>query len=400
MSPARRPSGHTQGEPAELRVAVYTDYAYHRVGGEIFAERAFALFLARLSTEVRRLVLLGRLDPEPVRSHYPLGAEIDFRALPHYPSLADPVAAIRGMAGSLRHMWRALDDVDCVWLLGPHPIAPLFAAMARARGRRVVLGVRQDFPSYVAGHRPGRHLIQVLARVLEGSYRLLARRFAVVVVGPELARNYRAAPALLEIAVSLIGPEDIVAGEAAGRRSYDGELTILSVGRLDAEKNPMMMADVLALLRERDPRWRLVVCGEGPMAAELAERLARLGVAEHAELRGYVALDDGLMDVYRGSHALLHTSWTEGLPQVLFEAFAAGLPVVASDVGGIGDAVGGAVRLVTPGDAAAAAAELRRIAAEPDLRAGLIAGGERLARSHTIGAETRRVAGFLAAGGG
>jgi glycosyltransferase involved in cell wall biosynthesis len=44
---------------------------------------------------------------------------------------------------------------------------------------------------------------------------------------------------------------------------------------------------------------------------------------------------------YRSSHFLLHTSWTEGLPKVLIEAFAAVLPVVATDVGGIREAVGG-----------------------------------------------------------
>src|SRR5262249_54859450 len=56
------------------------------------------------------------------------------------------------------------------------------------------------------------------------------------------------------------------------------------------------------------------------------------------ELLGYVPLDDGLLDVYRTSHVFLHVSWTEGLPQVLFEASAAGTPVVATDTGGVGAA--------------------------------------------------------------
>ena len=59
------------------------------------------------------------------------------------------------------------------------------------------------------------------------------------------------------------------------------------------------------------------------------------GDEEHAELLGYVSLDGGLRDLYRDSHVFLHVSWTEGVPQVLFESFAAGLPVVATAVGGV-----------------------------------------------------------------
>ncbi len=76
------------------------------------------------------------------------------------------------------------------------------------------------------------------------------------------------------------------------------------------------------------------------MEGDLRARLDELGVADHADLLGYVPITGGLLDVYRSSHAFLHVSWTEGLPQTLFEAFAAGLPVVATAVGGVPDAVG------------------------------------------------------------
>jgi glycosyltransferase involved in cell wall biosynthesis len=217
-----------------------------------------------------------------------------------------------------------------------------------------------------------------------------------VVVGPELARNYRHSRGLLQIAVSLVSASQLVSIDAVRERSYEGELRVLSVGRLDAEKNPLMLADVLAELRRDDPRWRLVVCGEGDLEDELRDRFSELGVSEFAELRGYVPFDDGLQDLYRGSHALLHVSWTEGLPQILFEAFAAGLPVVATDVGGIREAMGDAVSLVPPGDPGAASAALREIAAEPAHREELAARGLETVHSQTLDSEARRVAGFLA----
>ena len=159
----------------------------------------------------------------------------------------------------------------------------------------------------------------------------------------------------------------------------------------------MLVADIFAGLRKRDPRWRLIVCGEGPLENALAERLRELGIAEHAELRGYVAFGPELMEVYRSSHAFLHVSWTEGFPQVLLEAFAAGIPVVATDVGGVRAAVGEVVRLVPPGDAEAAIGELHELAEQASLRAELISAAHRYVEGRTLPREAERVAEFLVA---
>ena len=111
---------------------------------------------------------------------------------------------------------------------------------------------------------------------------------------------------------------------------------------------------------------------------------------------GYVPIDGGLLDLYRSSHAFLHVSWTEGLPQTLFEAFASGLPVVATAVGGVPAAVGDAALLVEPGDAGpagggAAAHRGRRGAARAPDRVGRRAGA-----AHTLEAESRVVEFFSA----
>jgi glycosyltransferase involved in cell wall biosynthesis len=377
-----------------LRLAVYTDYAYHRVGSDVYSERAFSLFIERLAANVERLVVIGRLDPEPGRARYRLGEGVEFVPLPFYRSLAEPLQAIRGMAGAPLRFWRAMEAVDAVWILGPHPLALPFAAIAALRGRRIFLGVRQDFPAYIAARR-GSRWIRLAAAMLERSFRLLGRACPVVVVGPQIAHNYRRSRSLLQIAVSLVDDADIVSAEAAAKRSYEGDLEILSVGRLDVEKNPLILAEVLGLLRDGDPRWRLAVCGEGPMADDLQRRLQELGLAESSELLGYVALDKGLLERYRESHVFFHASWTEGLPQVLFEAFAAGLPVVATDVGGIREALGEAVSLVPAGDPEAAERALQRLVSDRTERERLIAAGFACVRRSTMTMEAGRTASFL-----
>ncbi len=376
-----------------MRLAVYTDYVYRKVGGTIYAERAFALFLAALAPEAQRLRLIGRGSPDRVRTSYPLPRDIELAPLPHYRSLADPGAALCSLVRSVRHAWNALDEIDVVWILGPFPHAILLTAVAAARRRTIVLGVRQDWPRYVRMRRPDRRWMHLAADCLEWLWRLLARRFPVVAIGPELSANYAHAPAVLDLAVSLVSAAELERPLEA--RDYDGDLHILSVGRLEKEKNPLLLADVLALLRAHDSRWHLRVCGEGDLAAALADRLSALGVRDHAALLGYVPMGEELFELYRSSHVLLHVSWTEGFPQVLVEAFACGLPIVATDVGGVRAGVGQAAVLVPPGDPQAAAGAVSRIVADPELRARVTEAGRARAGELTLEAQIARLAGFL-----
>lgn len=378
-----------------MRLAVYTDYVYVREGSSIYAERAFSLFLARLTDHVAELVLIGRMSPTSGAARYALPAEAKFVALPFYESLAEPLAVARAAVVSMRRFWRALDDVDAVWLLGPHPLAAVAAMLALARRRRVILGVRSDLPVYARRRHPGRSAIQLAAVILDKTWRLLSRRCPTVVVGPELRKQYSSSPELLEMTVSLVEPDDIVSSDEAHARDYSGELTLLSVGRLAEEKNPLALAAVLDRVRElTGARWRLVVCGEGPLAQPLERELAARGLQDCSELRGYV--EAGAMPaVYRASSFLLHTSWTEGLPQVFLEAFAAGLPIVSTDVGGIREAVGPAVALVAAGDVEAASRNLIELTEDRQRREGFVDRGLSEVRARTIDVEVARLAEFM-----
>ena len=371
-----------------MRLLVHLDQAFRRdAEGTLTTAQPFVRFVAELTRHVDAVTVAGRLDPAPGRAEHVVPAEIGFVALPHYASAARPGAVAGALAGSCRAFSRALADADAVWLIGPNPLSLPFAALALARGCAVALGVRQDLPRYARHRHPGRRAPILAAELLDGAFRLLARHVPAVVVGPELARRYRRAPELLQLWVSLMRAADV--GEPSTPRV---PREVLSVGRIDTEKNPLLLADVLARL---DPDWRLVAYGDGPLRGALAQRLQQLGVTDRARLPGHVALDDGLLDAYRRAGAVLHVSWTEGLPQVLLEAFAAGAPVVATDVGGVRAAVGDAALLVAPGDAEAAATALQRLDGDPQLRARLVEAGLRLAREHSLETEAGALAAAL-----
>lgn len=136
-------------------------------------------------------------------------------------------------------------------------------------------------------------------------------------------------------------PEDL-------RARVGGRPIVLAVGRLSAEKDLLTLIECMARLRARDVSCCLVIVGEGPERPALEQRAMAHGLTATVCFAGYrtdVRQWMGSCDVFTLS------SLTEGLPMVVLEALAAGLPVVSTRVGGIPDAVAGSdVRLVSPRD--------------------------------------------------
>jgi glycosyltransferase involved in cell wall biosynthesis len=101
-------------------------------------------------------------------------------------------------------------------------------------------------------------------------------------------------------------------------------------------KGPDVFFEAAAGLARRRPSVGFVMVGEGPMRAELAERAAEMGLEERIVLPGHV---QSLTEVLRRSAVFVCSSRSEGFPTVVLEAMAAGVPVVASNVGGVPELV-------------------------------------------------------------
>lgn len=143
------------------------------------------------------------------------------------------------------------------------------------------------------------------------------------------------------------------------------------VGRLSSEKGADVLLRALALLpRERYPDLKLVVVGDGPQRPELEQLIRSLGVEDRVEMMG---TRHDVPEILATLDIFALPSRREGLPLALLEAMAAGLPVVASAVGGVPEAINRAELglLVPPEDPAALSRALARLADESEARAAL-----------------------------
>jgi glycosyltransferase involved in cell wall biosynthesis len=138
-----------------------------------------------------------------------------------------------------------------------------------------------------------------------------------------------------------------------------------SVMRLSPPKDPMGLVDLLAGVIARIPDVVLVIVGEGPMRAALEDHVATRRLSDRVYLPG---LRSDVPEFLALFEVFVFSSGFEGLPRVVPQAMAAGLPVVATDVGGIREAVidGGTGYLVAPGDREALVARTAELLIDGD----------------------------------
>jgi colanic acid/amylovoran biosynthesis glycosyltransferase len=124
----------------------------------------------------------------------------------------------------------------------------------------------------------------------------------------------------------------------------DGEWRFVQAGRLIEKKGLPVTLRAFAIFLQQYPNATLTIAGEGPLLDEL-QRLAReLNVAEHVSFTDFV-WQEQLRNIYYRSHIFLHPSQTghdgnqEGIPNSMLEAMATGLPVFATNHGGIPEAI-------------------------------------------------------------
>jgi glycosyltransferase involved in cell wall biosynthesis len=182
--------------------------------------------------------------------------------------------------------------------------------------------------------------------------------------------------------------------EAAALRDQAGipsdRKVILIVGRLSREKDHITLLEAVARL-DSTLKPHLVIVGEGPERPNVEQRIRQLQLEAHVTLTGQ---QSSAQPWYGIADLAVLSSLSEGSPNALLEAMACGVPVVATDVGGIPEIVmhGESALLVQPGDPGQMKAAIRRLLTEPNLAAGIAKRSQELiAARHAPEARMRRL---------
>jgi glycosyltransferase involved in cell wall biosynthesis len=164
---------------------------------------------------------------------------------------------------------------------------------------------------------------------------------------------------------------------------------IVSVGRLHPQKRYDILIDAAARWRDLRPAPVVLIAGSGPSYMDLAARVS--GARAPVSLLGHRT---DVADLLAAADLAVVTSEWEARQLFAQEALRAGVPLVATAVGGLTDLVGDAAVLVPPGDVDAVDAAVRGLLADPDRRTGYADRGRR--RAATWPTEAQTVARLLA----
>lgn len=320
-----------------------------------------------------------------------LGVHIETFSVWQPPSPGQPPATCLRTAGLLAHFaahlrllaahpWRYLRTLGLALRTAPVPSALLYFANAGLLARRVaatrcghlhnhatgascaialLAAALGDFPFSFTVHGPGVFFAPAARRLgLKLRCARFVRAISYFTRSQCLLWTPRAEWHKLHVVHCGLNPDEYTMRQHTGPGSR-----LLFVGRLAAEKGLPILFDALAILRADYPAVQLTIVGDGSEAAGLRAHAPEVHFAGY-QPPGKVA------EWLNRSDILVLPSFAEGVPVVLMEAMASGLPVVATNVGGVSELVEDGVNgyLVPPAAPAALAARIGALIGDPHLR--------------------------------
>jgi glycosyltransferase involved in cell wall biosynthesis/predicted metal-dependent phosphoesterase TrpH len=266
---------------------------------------------------------------------------------------------------------------DLVHVCSPGPAGIGAWLLARILELPVLGSYHTELAAY-AGLRSGQAQLEIMASVALGTF----YGGCDVVLSPSPASDERLAE--LGIEQGRVGrwergvDLDRFAPGLRAEDAFPGELNVLYSGRLTQEKGVDLLADAFLAARAEDSRLHLVLAGGGPEEQALRERLG-----DHATFLGWLRGAD-LPRAYASADMFLFASRTDTFGQVILEAQASGLPVVAVDEGGPSSLIShGETGLLAPADPQALAEGVLSLARTPLLRERLSKTGLAVVRART-----------------
>ncbi|MFC6723321.1 glycosyltransferase family 4 protein [Halobium palmae] len=381
-----------------MNLAIFSEDSLYFDGENYVSKNPLTKLYAALDSIVGDVTLSGptKQTDRPVEGY--VDSSITYSPRPHYGSVVEFVKHSPSiLSPTYRNIKRNVSRADLVMIRLPSPIGLLVYRQARKHETPYFVYLAGDIRNVATGGEKYEGSlvkmgVSASATAFHWANVLISRGTLTFTTGSALRKAFNAHAAhCVNLVPSVISERDI---HERGDACRGDEVHLLFVGRLVPVKGLKYLLKAIQSVVESGVNVHLRIVGDGQQRPQLEQLAGRLGIAQRVTFCGHVAFGPELLDYYRSSDVFVLPSLSEGVPKTLTEAMASGVPVVATDVGGVSDAIthGETGLLIGTRSASEIHDAVMTLIENPSRRRTIIENGYEFVRQHTVNAQAELMA--------
>ena len=308
--------------------------------GLVSSSDIFTVFFQKLFSN-KSIKTIGRLSSSQFSPKYTLDTSSDFTPLTDYKSISRlllvfPFYFIKNR----KTINKFIKNIDVLFISASGPLSILMLYKIRRNNKKVFIFIRQNTRKLISVKHNNNFLARIISNWIETYIEKFVQNYSnatVFAFGGEIYKRYlELSSSTFSIADSRYNNSDILSINDIKDKSYT-KLKLLYVGRLAPGKGLEFLIKCLSKINHFE--FTLTVVGDGTIKEDLIQLVKNLNLTNKIKFKGYIHFSKNLLNEYSSHDIFIMPSFSEGLPQVVFEAMSRGIIVVASNVGGIPDQI-------------------------------------------------------------
>jgi len=320
------------------KIGLYTEATYSSKFNSIHSSDIFLLFI-RQAFPKNEIHLIGRYFKDNKEGKYKLqpGKE-HFSKLSYYKNIAKLIMQFPYYIFINYQVIKFyIKKIDHLLIAVPSPLSLYLVYLAKKNNKTISIFIRQETVELIRHRYPKSKLPLITALFLEKLLTIFLKRnqnIPVFTFGTMITEKYKKITSnVIPIADTRYSLNDIISESDIKRIDWQCQIKLIFVGRIEKAKGIENLLETLKRIKEYN--FHLTIVGDGNFKSEYSALTKKLEINNNVSFTGFIPYGENLLSIIKEHDIFILPSLSEGLPQVILEAMACGILVLASNVGGI-----------------------------------------------------------------
>lgn len=320
------------------KIGLYTEATYCSKFESIYTSDIFLLFI-RKALPKNNFFLIGRYSPNNQEGKHILDKSKEhLYKLSYYKNIPELIIKFPlYIFKNFKVIKTYIEKIDHLLIAVPSPLSLFFLYLANRNNKSITIFIRQETIELIKNRYPKSKIPLIVAKFLEWILIHFLKRnqhIPVFTFGSILTDKYKNITLnVIPLADTRYSLNDIILESDIRKIDWTNQIKLIFVGRMEKGKG---IENLLRTLKEiKKNNVHLTIVGDGNQTSEYLEMATQYGILDNVTFVGFIPFGEGLFSIIRKHDVFILPSLSEGLPQVILEAMACGILVLASNIGGI-----------------------------------------------------------------